>query len=225
MYKPLFINLEKTRVAIFGCGEIGVRRAKLFIDAGSEVTVICKDPTNINLRCNLMRLDIDETNIDIIDKIVSENDIIVVALNDERLSKLISRIALEKRKLVNNAMDYKLGNVIVPLHRGIDGIDIALTSFGVSVEILRRIVSKIENLIKSDTEVKILLNIYRRLKPCIKNVVNDHRKRLELYRAINSDKDFNKYVVQGDEYSALVRALGIIKSYGFYVDRCVNQYQ
>lgn len=226
MYLPLFIDFKNLRVIVFGCGSVGMRRASLFSKAGARVTMVCRSSiegiggTANNIE--VVALEVEKSNLGVVKPLLENHDLVVIALDDRCLAKDIVDLALSLGRLVNNAVDYREGNVVVPLRLTVEGIDMGLTSYGASVEVLRRVASKIKRLLEHDTEVKTLAYVCSTLKKCIKSLVYDHRERIALYREIFSDREFNKSIRRGDIYAAISRAIAIAKDVGIDLSSCAQ---
>uniref|UniRef100_A0A7J3MZ80 precorrin-2 dehydrogenase n=2 Tax=Ignisphaera aggregans TaxID=334771 RepID=A0A7J3MZ80_9CREN len=223
MYIPLFIDFSNLKVLVIGCGSVGLRRASLFSNAGAKVTTVCRESEKRIEGVNVVSIDIKENDIETIKQLVKDHHLVVIAIDSESLASAIARIAISLGKLVNNAVDSRLGNTIVPLRLSLNGIDIGITSYGISVEALRRMARKIEILLESDIEIKTLIHICRVLKKCVKIFVQNHKERMNLYRSIFTDDEFNRYVSKGDTVSAFSRAIDIARGFGFEIKECIER--
>ena len=97
---PIFIDIKKKPVTIFGGGDIALRKAILLVKANPTITVISKNFSKDFL--NFKR----KNQIIFIRKSFEPNDIkeqtlIIAATNDQSINKAISKSATAKRIPVN----------------------------------------------------------------------------------------------------------------------------
>ena len=218
-YIPLFINPSGLRVLVVGGGSVGTRRALMFRRAGARVIVVAKEfskellDSDVELR--EVRLPED---FPVLEKFIEESDLVVIALSDEQLAGRIAKIALAKGKLVNNAVNHREGNVIVPFAATVLGLGVAITSFGVTGLAARIALEKIVKLIEEDREVNAAIKAMGKLKVIIRSKVADPRDRMKLYDIIHGDSEFREYLRRGDWVSAYLRGLKIIESHNIILD-------
>jgi len=218
-YIPLFINPAGLRVLVVGGGVVGTRRALMFKKAGARVTVAAMEFSE-ELKAagvELRRVKLPE-DLGILEGLIKESDIIVVAVGDDALASKVASIALSMGKLVNNAVNYREGNVIVPFSAYTSGFGIAVTSFGVSGLAARIALEKAVKLLEGDEEVKATLKALGRLKRVVRAIVSDPKTRMKLYEALEGDEELRSYLRRGDWRSAYLRGLEVIKSHKVPVD-------
>lgn len=222
MYIPLFIDVKNFKVLVIGCGNVGLRRIELFKKYGARITVVCRNKLEAD-GVETKNIDIQNLDLESLKKLIQFHDIIVVAVDNENLAKNIASIAMSLNKLVNNAVDYRYGNIIVPFKISINNVDIGLTSYGLSVELIRRIAQKIHNSLAQDIEINTLSEVFKILKKCVKENISSSKLRIKLYKHIYLDKEFNEYVKKGDKNKAITRAVSIIKELcGIDLKNCVE---
>jgi len=219
-YIPLYVNVRGMKVLVIGGGSVGSRRALMFKKAGASVTVVANNFSETlqgvaDIR--LKKLGLPE-GMNILKELIRESDIIVIALNDEKLADEIASVALDMKKFVNNAIDHSNGNVIVPFSSDIEGLNIAITSFGATGLAARLALDKIVKILREDQEIKAVYKSMSRLKTIIRTVVKDPNIRMRIYHAIYEDEIFRSYVRKGDWSSAYLRGLKIIESFGITLD-------
>ncbi|MCS7110825.1 MAG: bifunctional precorrin-2 dehydrogenase/sirohydrochlorin ferrochelatase [Ignisphaera sp.] len=222
VHLPLFIDVSSFSVLVVGCGSVGLRRAELFRRYGARVTVVCRDGGQRISGAEPRSIDVRSLDSEALKDLLKPYDIVVVAVDDESLAKSIALAALSLKKLVNNAVDYRFGNTVVPLKLSLNGVDIGLTSYGLSVELLRRIAQKISTSLAQNTEIKTLYRVSRVLKRCIKKTTPLPKLRIELYRRIYSDTEFNNYIEKGDEAGAILRAVDIAREMNTDLEPCIS---
>jgi len=219
-YIPLYVNPRGLRVLVVGGGSVGSRRALMFRDAGARVVVVASEFSDTLLKASgveLRRLALPE-GLDDLEKLVDESDIVVIALSDEGLAERISSMALAKRKLVNNAVDHRKGNVIVPFSSKVSGLSVAITSFGATGLAARLALEKVVELLREDREVNAAYKAMSRLKMVVRSTVKDPKARMKAYYAIHEDEEFRSHIRRGDWKSAYLRGLKIIESLGVTLD-------
>jgi precorrin-2 dehydrogenase/sirohydrochlorin ferrochelatase len=219
-YIPLYVNPKGLRILVVGGGSVGSRRALMFRDAGARVVVVASEFSDILLKASgieLRRLALPE-DLEVLEKLVDESDIVVIALSDEGLAERISSMALAKRKLVNNAVDHRRGNVIVPFSSNVSGLSVAITSFGATGLAARLALEKVVELLREDREVNAAYKAMSRLKTVIRSTVKDPKARMKAYYAIHEDEEFRSHIRRGDWKSAYLRGLKIIESLGVTLD-------
>ncbi len=215
-YIPLYIDVEGLKVVVFGGGSVGYRRAKLFLEGGARVVIASKDfsdeviklaENNSNLQ--LVRVD---ANVDsrVVEGLVREADMVVIAMNDLKASRRVATIAMEMGKLVNNATDAGMGNIIVPFHAEVNGLYVAVTSLGKTGIAARRALEKIKAVLANDTELLALYNAMSRIKVFMKKTIKDPKDRLKLYFEIEDDVEFKRLVEAGDVEGAYRRGVELI---------------
>ncbi|MGC8566686.1 MAG: precorrin-2 dehydrogenase/sirohydrochlorin ferrochelatase family protein [Caldisphaera sp.] len=216
-YLPLYIDASYLKVLVIGGGSIGTRRAITFFEKGAMVTVLADRFTDELKNRQNDRLRLFETtikNINDIEDLIKRNDLIVIATNNEELNKTAYEISIKYNKLVNNAANAKQGNVVLPFRSNIWGeIEVSVTSLGASGIAARRALEKIVAILNNDIELKTLFTSMKRFKEYIKKNIKDASLRYKLYFMVENDKDFEKFVKEGNEEKAYERALDIAKSY------------
>jgi len=215
-YIPLYVNPKGLKVLVVGGGSVGSRRALMFRNAGAKVIVVGNEFSETLLGARyveLRRLTLPD-DFEILERLVDESDIVVVALGDESLARKVASMALAKGKLVNNAVDHRMGNVIVPFSSNVAGLSIAITSFGATGFAARLALEKVVELLEKDLEVNAAYKALSKLKTVIKSTVKDPKVRMKVYYTIHEDEEFRSYVKRGEWKSAYLRGLKIMESLG-----------
>jgi len=217
-YIPLYIDFSDFNVLVIGGGKVGNRRARTFLDAGANVTIVAsyfsEDINEIknNRKVKLVNFEIKDPKD--LEKLIEENDLIVIATNNNEINNEIYEIAKKKRKLINNATDASKGNVIVPFRKKLyEYLEVATTSLGYTGIAARRSLEKIESCLKNDIEIKTLYDSMKELKRYMKEKIIDPKLRYDLYFEIEKDEIYEKYVKEGNIEKALERAKEIIRQY------------
>ncbi len=213
-FKPLYIDLSGFRVTIFGGGLVGTRRAKYFLEAGAQVRVVAREFTNelknMKNKVELIKAEL-KNNKDLIEKLVVDSDIIVIATNDSKLNNIINNIAKSKGKFINNATEALKGNIIVPFtgeaYNGL--LKLAISTLGLSGIAARRARDKILNVLETDKELRTMLKSMMLLKKAFKNCIDDPKLRLPLYFIIENSREYYNAISRGDLKAAVEAAITI----------------
>ncbi len=187
-FLPLMLDLKEKEVVIFGGGEVGERKAKLFCDF-AKVTVVSREFTPLlkqfsgEGKINLIEVD------DLTEKEISQylkNAFIAIpATSDIELNEKISKIAKQRGRLVNRVDD--MGDIIVPsvIKRG--DIVIGISTFGKSPALSKYTRERIESVITN--EFAQMAKLQSELREILKSKVNEQRKRKAiLWNIINDDE-------------------------------------
>lgn len=217
-FKPFYINLTGFRVTVFGGGSVGTRRARYFLEAGARVRVVAREFTEELRRLEgsveLLEADL-RGNESLIEELISESDLVVVATSDPELNRVINDKARSMGKLVNNATEALKGNVIVPFSGEVyDGmLKVAVTSLGLSGIAARRARDKIVEVLEADRELRTIFESMMLLKDALKTCVESAKSRFPVYFAIEGDENYKRAVAKGDLRASLeagVRVVGRI---------------
>ena len=228
-FKPLFVNLKGFRVVVFGGGGVGARRAMYFLESGAQVTVVSREFSKSLLelkeRVKLVKAELKD-NTRLIDEIVKQHDLVVVATSDPEVNRVISEIARARRRLVNNATDALQGNVIVPFSGEVfDGkLKFSVTSLGVSGIAARRARDRVLEVLRGDLELKAILSSMARLKRGMKKCIDSAKQRVPLYFEIERDEEYLDAIRSGNADKAYRRGLEILEqALGARVRECVEK--
>lgn len=187
-WTPLFLKMDKKNVLIVGTGEVGKRRAKRFINAGANVTIVGKTYDN-----DLIRLGASFKSVDEIDKWINWSDIVVVATSNPDLNKYISSVAHDK--LINRADNPESGNVIVPSSFFIGDVQICVFTNGKSPLMAKQLRKKIQKVITDHDVMQMELQDFTR--KYLKDNVNDQKKRKEYLYQILNENHINNLLMNG----------------------------
>lgn len=205
---PLWIDASRLRVLIFGGGSVGLRRAKLFANSGAQVLVAALDfkergPYDI-LVVDLTRSDVD--------RLIRWADLIVIAVNDQRIASDLYERASRAGKLVNDATNAERTHVVVPYFRDIGGVRVATTSEGAAGTPARLALDVIEDCL-AKSWIPTFFKAYSTAKAEAKRSIAEAKKRLAFYQELVEDELFMGYVRDGDLDKAIYRAREILKKY------------
>ena len=172
---PIFIDIKKKPVTIFGGGDIALRKAILLVKANPTITVISKNFSKDFL--NFKR----KNQIIFIRKSFEPNDIkeqtlIIAATNDQSINKAISKSAKAKRIPVNvvdqpDLCTFTMGSIVER-----DALVIAISSGGKAPVLARMIREKMEALIPS-SYAKLVLFAGSMRKIVKKKIIHMEKRR------------------------------------------------
>jgi precorrin-2 dehydrogenase/sirohydrochlorin ferrochelatase len=177
------------KVLILGTGEVGVRRALRFIQAGADVVV-----TGGSIPNNLQELGATYKPVEKIKELVKWADLVIVASGDDDMNNKVANLAAEK--LLNRADFPFEGNVIVPTVFSLGDAQISIFTGGKSPIMARMLRKKIQSAISSEDILQIELQDYSRGK--LKLKIENHKIRRDyLYKILNNSK-IKSYLKSGN---------------------------
>ncbi len=187
-FLPLMLNIRGKEVVIFGGGEVGERKAKLFCEH-AKVTVVSREFTpRLSQLSEEGKLGLIKVK-DITEKEISgylKNAFITIpATNDAVLNETIAKTASQNGILVNRVDE--MGNIIVPsvIKRG--DVIIGISTLGKSPALSKYIRERIEDVITP--EFAQMAKLQTELREILKLQVRDQKKRREiLWNIINDDE-------------------------------------
>ncbi len=214
---PLYIEFEGKRVLVIGGGGVGTSRAKKFLEAGARVRVL-----SLKFSDELRRL-AEEGRVELIEgdasdekllrRLISESDLVVVAIPTLKLNDTITRIAKEHRVLVNLANDADRTEVVVPFEGEVEGIRFAVTTEGKSGIVARKVKEAFKKLLEEDEETIFFLKAMDHLKRFMKSHNVPVHLRMKLYFVISSDPEFRRLVREGRVEEAQNLAERLVEEY------------
>tara|TARA_B110000037_G_scaffold222815_1_gene299748 strand:- start:3355 stop:4731 length:1377 start_codon:yes stop_codon:yes gene_type:complete len=143
---PIFINLKKKPVTVIGGGDIALRKVRLLLKAGPNITVISKEI------CKDLKELLMEDNHKILQKSFHEDDLktpalIIAATNNAKTNKRISTYAQRENILINVVDQPKLCTFTMGSIVERDSLVVSISSGGKAPVLVRRIREKIETLL------------------------------------------------------------------------------
>ncbi|MGL4669483.1 MAG: precorrin-2 dehydrogenase/sirohydrochlorin ferrochelatase family protein [Methanobacteriaceae archaeon] len=231
-WTSLYLKMENKKVLILGTGEVGIRRANRFINAGSEV-VLCgkyeiEDITNsnnpnineiieivldnvneINSIIELKNKGASYKNIKDIDKCVDWADIVVIASSDESINDYTASISEDK--ILNRADFPEEGNLIIPSEFNIDDVQISIFTNGKSPLMAKELRKKIQSIIKIEDILKIKLQEYTR--DILKKEIKGQKNRKDILYKISESEDISNYLSSNDLKKAKEYVINYINNY------------
>lgn len=205
---PLWVEASRLKVVVFGGGSVGTRRAKFFSSAGARVRVLAKE---VSEELESSGIEIKRVDLNLYNPVedIKWADLVVIAVNDERLAEKLFEIASSMGKLVNDATDASRTHVVVPYFKEVEGLKIATTSEGAAGAPARMALDVIETCIRNSW-IPIFFKVYSIIKKEAKISINDIKNRLKFYQELVDDDEFMELVKSGDAEGALRRAREIL---------------
>jgi len=201
---PLVHDLTGKRVVIFGGGNVGERKARLF-EGEADVTVVSTDfnPGFEELDVNLVRADLSQG----FESFLEDAFFVVPATSDTELNREIEEAAERRGTLVNSVEGP--GEVIVPSVVDFDEFIVAITTFGKSPAASRFIRQRLEETLGD--EMGGMVEIQNRARSLLKKKVPDQAERRKHLRSVIGDEEIWNLLKQGRKEDAWDRTKEILK--------------
>ncbi|ADG14099.1 siroheme synthase [Methanocaldococcus infernus ME] len=191
MYLPTLLSFKNKKVAIFGCGNVGKRRAKKLLNAGAEVHIYSKDFDERLLNygnVKFFKIDLSKVGEEELKNIIKNYDFIVTAVNEE-INKKISEIAIKLNKFVNSSTEEL--NFIIPACVVKEDIIFSIYTGGKSPILAREIRKMVEKYIdKGEIE---FIGAFRKF---LKDKVKDSKKRREILEKLFTNERFQEELLR-----------------------------
>ena len=187
-WTSLFLEMADKNVLIAGSGEVGMRRAKRFLQAGAHVIVL-----GHHMPPELLKRGAELKPVDEVKKWISWADIVVVATRDSEFNQRISDLA--KDRLLNRADIPIKGNVIVPSSFFIGDVQISIFTQGKSPLMARELRKRIEKVINKTDILQMELQYYTR--NLIKDKLKDQKSRKSYLYHILKDNKVKEFLIEG----------------------------
>lgn len=179
----LFLDMENKNVLIVGTGQVGIRRARRFLDANARVSIVTHD-IDYDIKREFINKGAKFHGDDELDNLIKECDLVIAATDNQKLNKEISLKA--KDKLVNCASDISLSNVIVPSTFNIGSVTVSLYTDSKSPLMARQLRKKIQSIITETDILNIELQEY--VRTILKKEVLKQEDRKKYMTLINEDE-------------------------------------
>uniref|UniRef100_A9A8K2 precorrin-2 dehydrogenase n=1 Tax=Methanococcus maripaludis (strain C6 / ATCC BAA-1332) TaxID=444158 RepID=A9A8K2_METM6 len=193
---PVFLDLERFNVLIFGFGSVGKRRFEKFLESRAKITVYSKsiDKKDITKYENARFFESDVNNLsdEELYSIIKNHDIIITAI-DEKNNKRIVSIAKSINKFINSSTFEKESNLIVPACCNVEGVSFAVYTGGKSPIIAREIRKNVEEYLKNS---EFEISFQNKLRDSLKNEIKDQNERKKILEKVFSDEKFKKELLE-----------------------------
>ena len=190
---PVLLSFEGKKVAVFGCGSVGKRRAKKILKSGGIVDIYSKEFDNEiiklkdnNKNLNLIKIDVNLLSDEELKSIIANYDFIVTAINEE-INKRIVRLAKELNKFVNSSTKVEGVNFIIPAYTEVDEVIVSIYTKGRSPLIAKHIRIFVENYLKSYD-----INTISHIREFLKETIPKQKDREKILKKIFEDEKFRE---------------------------------
>jgi precorrin-2 dehydrogenase/sirohydrochlorin ferrochelatase len=165
IYYPIFLNLRGKRCVVIGGGNVALRKVKVLLDCGANVTMICPKPHPEIVKLSKKRA------IHFIQRDYEKGDLrdaaIAFACTDvKKVNRKVAVDAKEVGVLVNVADDPRPSDFIIPSFFRKGNLTVAISTAGVSPALAKKIRMKLEK--SFGKEYGPLLSIIGEIRSAIK---------------------------------------------------------
>lgn len=188
---PVFLKLEKLNVLLVGAGNVGLEKLNALLSNAPEANVTVVAPF---VSVGVEALAIAYSKVSILKKTfevedLDDKDLVITAVNDKGLSRLIRSLAKEKSLLVNVAdtpdlCDFYLGSIV---KKG--SVKIAISTNGKSPTVAKRLKEVINDAIPD--ELNGVLNNLHIIRSRLNGNFSDKVKKLDAITKVLVEKDTN----------------------------------
>ena len=191
----LFLEMKDKNVLIVGTGDVGIRRARRFINAGANVSILIDQEIKKEfLDKGAVFYDDAER-----DRLLDECDLVVIATNDIQLNEEIALKA--KDKLVNCASNISLSNVIVPSTFKLGSVTVSLYTDSKSPLMAKELRKKIQSVITPEDILNIELQ--EQIRQYLKDNIDSQAERKMIMLKVKEDNIVQNYIKEHDLENAL----------------------
>ncbi|ENN95938.1 siroheme synthase [Methanocaldococcus villosus KIN24-T80] len=188
---PILLSFENKKVAVFGCGEVGKRRALKILKNGGNVDIYSKNFDNEikkikNDRLKLINVDLNKLSDEELREIIKDYDFIVAAVNEE-INRRIVKIANELNKFVNASNLMSGVNFILPAYTEVNGVIFSIYTRGKSPMLAKKIRILVENIIR-DQDISFLSEF----REFLKEIVPNQKDRKKVIEELFNNKEFRE---------------------------------
>ncbi|WP_174591181.1 precorrin-2 dehydrogenase/sirohydrochlorin ferrochelatase family protein [Methanocella conradii] len=183
-YLPLFIDFSGKKVVIFGGGAVGERKARYF--AGAEVTVVSREFTpclEAMGRDGMIRLERRSVGSDDVASLIDDAFLVVAATGDRALNDEITRIAVERGILANNATGDSPAIVPSLVKKG--DIMVAISTGGRSPAMAKYLRKRLE--LALGDGIGRMVKLQETVREALKSIEKDQKRREQILWEILED--------------------------------------
>jgi precorrin-2 dehydrogenase/sirohydrochlorin ferrochelatase len=220
---PIFVDVGGMRVLVIGGGEEGYKKAKRFLEAGAEVSVISKEflPELSQLAMGSKRLRLvegDASDRELLERAIEWCDIVISALGDAReIDDMIIDISRRNRKLYILAGDASRTQCGMGIEGASGDIRFAIYTDGRSSLVAMEARDRVKRYLDSQRDLHIMLDLLYRMKRALKALGVPSDMRIEIHREVFRDNIFRSMVSSGHVEAAWNRVCEIVMSKA-YID-------
>jgi len=165
IYYPIFLNLRGKRCIVIGGGNVALRKVKVLLDCGANVTMICPKPhpeiVKLSKKREIHFIQRDYEKEDLGDAAIS-----FACTDVKKVNRKVAVDAKEAGVLVNVADDPRSSEFIIPSFFRKGNLTVAISTAGVSPALARKIRTKLEK--SFGKEYGSLLSIIGEIRSAIK---------------------------------------------------------
>lgn len=184
IYYPIFLNLKRKRVLLFGGGQVALRKAKSLIQSEARLSVISKDFSDAFVRfAKSKKIKLRKGSQ--IPKQINRYSLIITATSDASFNRSVYQVCSRKGIWMNAVDDPKHSSFIVPsvVRRG--NLQIAISTGGASPALAKLLRQKFET--ELGTNYAKLVQFLRKDRLNIKkNISSVKNRRKYFYRLVKS---------------------------------------
>lgn len=189
----LYLDMKDKNVLIIGTGSVGIRRARRFLKAQSNVNIVTKS-IDEDIKDEFLEKGAHFYDNSQLDNLIDESDLIVVATDDIELNEKIALKANDK--LINCSSDPSISNVIFPSTFDIGGVTISVYTGSKSPLMAKTLRKKIQSIITDEDIYYIQLQEY--VRELLKENVDSQQDRKEYMLKINEDERVRVLIQNND---------------------------
>ena len=189
----LYLDMKDKNVLIIGTGSVGIRRARRFLKAQSNVNIVTKS-IDEDIKDEFLEKGAHFYDNDQLDNLIDESDLIVVVTDDIKLNEKIALKANDK--LINCSSDPSISNVIFPSTFDIGGVTISVYTGSKSPLMAKTLRKKIQSIITDEDIYYIQLQEY--VRELLKENVDSQQDRKEYMLKINEDERVRELIQNND---------------------------
>ncbi len=189
----LYLDMKDKNVLIIGTGSVGIRRARRFLKAQSNVNIVTKS-IDEDIKDEFLEKGAHFYDNSQLDNLIDESDLIVVATDDIKLNEKIALKANDK--LINCSSDPSISNVIFPSTFDIGGVTISVYTGSKSPLMAKTLRKKIQSIITDEDIYYIQLQEY--VRELLKKNVDSQQDRKEYMLKINEDERVRELIQNND---------------------------
>jgi siroheme synthase-like protein len=164
-YYPIFVNIKKKRCVVIGGGKIALRKVRMLLDCGADVTVVSpKSHPDIAKLSKKKAIHLIQRNYEAGD--LQRATIALAATNAEKINQRVAHEAKKIGILVNVADDLRSSDFIIPSFFQRGNLTIAVSTLGMSPAFAKKIRTKLEKNIGE--EYALLLSLISEVRSNLK---------------------------------------------------------
>ncbi|MDH7509531.1 MAG: bifunctional precorrin-2 dehydrogenase/sirohydrochlorin ferrochelatase [Methanolinea sp.] len=195
---PLLVDFSKKKVAIFGGGDVGARKAAFFAREGSVIVYSRSfSPTLMELPVTRVTIDLEEITDEKLLSLLGGIFCAVAATPDPKLNNRIGEACRRKNILFNNA-EGEQGDFLIPsVVRG-EHFILAISTEGASPAIPRFIREHLE---ETFPHLDRMVSVQERLRAYLRECQPDPEARREILWNVLKDRDVWAALQKGETYT------------------------